>query len=39
MKNHPPNIGIMSREDYRRRTIAIAKGLYKVEKGEHTDGR
>lgn len=28
------NVGIMSREDYRNRTIAIAKGLYKPKPNE-----
>lgn len=28
------NVGIMSREDYKNRTIAIAKGKYKPKKGE-----
>ena len=29
MKRHPFKIGILSQEDYRKRTIAIAKGEYK----------
>ncbi len=28
------NVGIMSREDYKKRTIAIAKGTYKPKKNE-----
>lgn len=28
------NVGIMSREDYKKRTIAIAKGMYKPKKNE-----
>lgn len=34
MKTKVVNVGIISREDYRKRTIAIAKGDYKPKKNE-----
>ncbi len=34
MKSRTLNIGIMSLEQYKRRTINIAKGIYKVKKDE-----
>jgi len=34
MKIKVMNIGVISREDYQQRTIAIAKGTYKPRKGE-----
>jgi predicted transcriptional regulator len=34
MTIHALKVGIISREDYQRRTIAIAKGEYKPKKGE-----
>lgn len=34
MSTHIMRVGIMSREDYRRRTVAIAKGEYTPKQGE-----
>jgi len=34
MKTKVMKVGIISKEDYRKRTIAIAKGEYKLKKGE-----
>jgi len=34
LKSRTLNIGIMSLEQYKRRTINIAKGIYKVKKDE-----
>ena len=36
MKKHVMKIGILPKDDYRKRTIAIARGKYKPRKGEPT---